>query len=215
MKTETAPRFFMLTGARGTGKTTLCWRLACRLKSAGFAVSGLVTQQPDPHTLVAVALHDEGRYTLTYPWEDERGVALPHFRINPEAMAHSVADLRASFPTRLFVLDELGPLELLQNRGWVEALTLLKARAFDVALLVVRPTLLDVALRRLPTDWITLVHLTRENREALEARLAQVIRATLLRSASCRGAGESPVAPSSDCGKLFTGDGDLREEGQP
>jgi len=43
----------------------------------------------------------------------------------------------------LFILDELGPLELQHNQGWVEAIRVLDRRAFHAALVVIRPQLLE------------------------------------------------------------------------
>ncbi len=86
-------------------------------------------------------------------------------------MEDSAQSLHASFPTEVFVLDELGPLELIHGRGWIDVLTLLRKEKYNIALLVVRPTLLTEAIHQLPEDIYTVVYITPENRDALRERL--------------------------------------------
>jgi len=45
----------------------------------------------------------------------------------------------------VFLVDELGPLELVRGEGWAGIIPMLRQRAFGVALVVVRPELLDQA----------------------------------------------------------------------
>ena len=169
------PRVTLITGERDTGKTTLCLALHRHLTRRGVAVAGLITEQPEPHTLVSVELRNGQRHTLTHPFESDRGIAFTNFRLNLLALQRSAAALRRSFPTQLFILDELGPLELLHGEGWVEALTLLGGDDYEAALIVVRPALLAEAVRQLPPDWLTLIRLTEKNRDEVQKRLAQDI----------------------------------------
>ncbi len=134
-------------------------------------MTGLVTEQPKPHTLISTALPSGKRYTLTLPFKSDRGIPFSHFRLSPHAMEDSAQSLHASFPTEVFVLDELGPLELIHGRGWIDVLTLLRKEKYNIALLVVRPTLLTEAIHQLPEDIYTVVYITPENRDALRERL--------------------------------------------
>ncbi len=169
---QSDPHTILITGERDTGKTTLCLALHRRLTRQGINVSGMITQQLKPHTLVSLELRSGERHTLTHPFDSDLGVALTYFRVNPQAMAHSAESLRNSFPTQIFILDELGPLELVRGEGWVEALTLLDPPEYDVALVVVRPALLEAAIRQLPANWFTVVQLTLKNRDEVQERLA-------------------------------------------
>lgn len=47
-----------------------------------------------------------------------------------------------------FIVDEIGPLELVQNKGYIEALNILDAQSVNNALVVIRPSLLDIAQKR-------------------------------------------------------------------
>jgi nucleoside-triphosphatase THEP1 len=173
------PAIILLTGERKAGKSTLCLDIYRHLKSKGIKVTGLVTEQPAPHTLISTALPSGKRYTLTLPFDSDRGIPFSHFRLNPHAMEDSTQSLHASFPTEVFVLDELGPLELVQGGGWIDILTLLRTEQYTTALVVVRPTLLDEAVHQLPEDIFTIVYLTKEKRDFLRERLLASIHALL------------------------------------
>jgi len=67
---------------------------------------------------------------------------------------------RAGQGADLFIVDDLGPLELVRGEGWTPVLPMIRARQFDAALVVVRPELIDLARMRsacrLPCRCLTL-----------------------------------------------------------
>jgi hypothetical protein len=75
---------------------------------------------------------------LTPGWEFEREV----FAFGERAIA-------AGADGDLLVVDEIGPLELLGDRGWVGSLAVLRGGRYRGALVVCRPQLVDVLGRAL------------------------------------------------------------------
>ncbi len=59
---------------------------------------------------------------------------------------------RASVPCDLLVIDELGPLEFNLKVGWLSALDVVKTGQFSLALVVIRPELLEPAREILRPD---------------------------------------------------------------
>lgn len=161
----------LLTGERQIGKSTLCRILVTALQQHDVDVSGLLTSQPEDHALEVTEVRGARRYRLTYPFDSEQGIALTHFRMNPEAMRRSTRALKDSFPTQVFLLDEIGPLELIRGEGWVDVFELLQTATYQVAYLVVRPALLGAAVQQIPNDIFTVIHVTHANRTALPQRL--------------------------------------------
>ena len=53
--------------------------------------------------------------------------------------------LKGSVPCDLLVVDEVGPLELERGEGWTEAIPTVRSGLFKLALVAVRPELLDAA----------------------------------------------------------------------
>ncbi len=171
--TMNTPSIILITGETQVGKSALCQKLAQRFRSKDITVTGLITQHPAAHSLEVLELHTTERYLLTHPFESEQGIALTHFRMNPAALARSAEALTTSFPTQLFILDELGPLELLRGEGWITALHLLAREKYEVAFIVVRPALLAQAFQQLPFSIDTVANVTLKNRELLAESLFQ------------------------------------------
>jgi nucleoside-triphosphatase THEP1 len=83
--------------------------------------------------------------------------------------------LTHSVPCDLLIVDELGPLEIERDRGWVVAFDVLRSGSFAMAVVVVRPELVSQAQLRLPgLDRLILVT-TQENRDRLPAVLMEML----------------------------------------
>ncbi len=89
-------------------------------------------------------------------------------------MARSAAALEGAFPTQVFILDELGPLELELKQGWCYALQLLQRKRYALALIVVRPELLVEAIWQLPASVYTVIRITPQNRDTLPVTLYRI-----------------------------------------
>jgi nucleoside-triphosphatase THEP1 len=72
------------------------------------------------------------------------------YRFDADVLDWGAKLLEAALPCEFLVVDELGPLELERNRGWVNALHTLRAGGFRLAVVVVRPELLDAFCQVLP-----------------------------------------------------------------
>ncbi len=169
------PRIILLTGERQIGKSTLCFRLADMLRQAHIKVTGLLTRRTGEHDLWVTELCTGETYPLTLPMTDKAGLALGNFRLAPEALARSDQALDACFPTQVFMLDEIGPLELIYGQGWVRALKLLRRFNYRVAFIVVRPELLVRAMWQLPVTFYTVVPLTLEIRDGMPDALLTIV----------------------------------------
>jgi energy-coupling factor transport system ATP-binding protein len=152
----------LLTGPRGSGKTTACRALVAEMRGAGRRVGGVVC----PARLrdgvkvgidVVEVAGGRRRQLATKAGDDTvrgngRGgeLALGAWSFDREALAWADEALAATSPLcDLVVVDELGPLELLRGEGFTAALDLVDAgRGLVVA--VVREELLDVARARWP-----------------------------------------------------------------
>jgi nucleoside-triphosphatase THEP1 len=164
-------QIILLTGKRQIGKSTLCLRLIELAQEEGLSVAGLVTKRTGPHDLEVLELTTNRVYALTLPFAASGGFAFANFRMDPEAMGRSALALEESFPTDVFVLDEIGPLELVYHKGWSRILTLLAGSDYKAAFIVVRPELLLEAILQLPNPTYTVVHVLSDNRDYLPTQL--------------------------------------------
>ncbi|MFN2285913.1 MAG: nucleoside-triphosphatase [Anaerolineae bacterium] len=165
------PRIVLLTGNRQIGKTTACVSLVNMLRETDLRVSGLITLRTGPDDLAVQEVNSGDTYPLTLPHNSDGGFLVGHFRFSTEALARSNRALDACFPTQVFVLDEVGPMELVYGQGWARAITLLRHHKYRIAFIVVRPELLVSAMRQLPLTYYTVIHLTAEIRDSVPASL--------------------------------------------
>lgn len=144
---------FILCDAIDSGKSTFCMRLVKRLTEAGHAVSGWVTPahlvggDKQGHDFVAI---DSSRLEPAIPFtrlEPFAGSFRWHrYHFNPQAFERAS---KLSAGKRIFIMDEIGPLELDCLKGFYAPMS----RALDeasITLSVIRSGLEDrfIALRK-------------------------------------------------------------------
>ena len=180
---------YVVTGDKGSGKSTVCAWVARAAAENGLVVAGVLTERADdgdPGAQRRVVDLRSGesrpfgsqnrerigdRRRATMPVDTDRTAAIdpltPGWDFDAEVFSWVDAVLSRATPCDLLVVDELGPLELLGGRGWVSALEVLRSRDYGVALVVCRPKLLDVLKEQLDPVPTTLFEVTLEGRDAL------------------------------------------------
>lgn len=147
---------WILTGARSTGKTTLCRRLAAEAQALKWDVAGVISPAVfDGNGKTGIEVIDlrsgEGRLFARRPLDANGLPSQEHGWVYDQtALAWGNAVLEKAVPCDMLVVDELGPLEFEAGRGWVAGLTSVDSRAYRVALVTIRPELLPLARQRWP-----------------------------------------------------------------
>lgn len=158
-------KLYLLTAPSGAGKTAFCRALAAEANAAGWDVAGILSPpivengiktgirvqnlRTQETQLLAVA-SPSSLPTSHFPLSTSHSLPPPHvslgyWRFDPSALAWGNDLLASCLPADLFIVDELGPLELLRGAGWQNALQALRQRTYKIGIAVVRPSLLDVA----------------------------------------------------------------------
>jgi nucleoside-triphosphatase THEP1 len=107
--------------------------------------------------LLDLSSHERQRLANRRQRSAERGTGSA-WRFNRRALDWGNSVLAEIEAYQLLILDELGPLELRQGGGLFRGLELIDARHDGLACIVVRPFLLDLALKRWP--WARPLHLS-------------------------------------------------------
>ena len=149
-----AHQIWMLTGERGAGKTSLCRALAARAQDNGWDAAGLISPAVFANGIKTGILVDDVRRGESRPLaalEVGGTFDLPvgKWFFDRAVLAWGDRVLASSPPCDLLVVDELGPLELLEQSGWQSALQVLHGEGCRQALVVIRPELQALARQML------------------------------------------------------------------
>jgi nucleoside-triphosphatase THEP1 len=179
----------LISGERRVGKTTLLLNVRTaekRLRVGGFLSVArfeggekigidLMDAATGERMTLAVA-ESSGASIVANGQDANREVRTGHYRFDPAALAAGRRYAAAGQGADLFLVDELGPLELLRGEGWADVIPMIRARTFGAALVVVRPELIEVAREHmnLPAE-PPVITVTEANRATLSAVLVDWI----------------------------------------
>jgi nucleoside-triphosphatase THEP1 len=134
----------VVTGPSGVGKSTVCRRVVDLARSRGVTAGGVITERRTESErgagLDVVDVATDERRPLAEWDHPTLGPSTGRWHFHPAGLAFGLAGCRRVGPDDLFVIDELGPLELIQLDGWALAMPLVHTHTGPV-LVVVRPAL--------------------------------------------------------------------------
>ncbi|HDQ72057.1 MAG TPA: hypothetical protein ENN19_08160 [Chloroflexi bacterium] len=181
------PSIVILTGARNVGKSTVCQKTVDLARAAGYTCNGLLTLKRTGGVLDVVdvqsGVQSGERRPLTADHRSTHTVIQGRFLFDAETIAWGNEVLRLARGCQLLVVDELGPLEIERGGGWQAALDLLREGDFALALVVVRPELVEQLQRRFPPEATTIFTVDAHNRDELSAQIVTMLEAVLNREA--------------------------------
>ena len=173
----------LLSGRQRAGKTTLLLAVRHAAQAAGLTVGGMLSiARFEGSEKVGIDVMDAGsgeQHPLAVYTPEPRGlIHVGRYTFDAAGLALGLAYARAGQAADLFIVDEMGPLELSRGEGWAPVLPLICARRFGAALVVVRPDLLGAARAALdlPAD-SPVIELTPDNLASWTDRLAAWIAA--------------------------------------
>ena len=143
-----------LCGSSGSGKTRTCLNLVKELRAKGIQCCGFVSPavfEEIQKVAIKVQWLESGQeIILMTPVTEESHQTVGRWQIQPDAFEwinHNLADLKEC---QAFFCDEIGPLEVLQGKGWIKALEILDERKYTLNVVTFRPTLRDYFSQRYP-----------------------------------------------------------------
>lgn len=141
---------WLLTGPRGVGKTSFCRHFAELARAAGWDVAGLLSPAIFEAGVKTGILAEDLRTGEIRPLASAAlhppfDLPLGNWFFDRAALEWGNRVLETCLPCGMFIVDELGPLELLRGEGWVSALTALRQLEYRLGLVVVRPELQEIA----------------------------------------------------------------------
>jgi len=169
----------LVTGERGVGKTHLCQQVVEQAGKIGYRCAGVLSravfdrEEKAAITLVDVATSAER--TLAVADDTPGELRWGRYRFVPSTLEWGSDLLAGATPCDLLIVDELGPLELTLGQGLVAALDVLDEGAFSLALVVVRPELLDTLRDQLHCAETRVVEVDLQNRDLLPGQIVSLL----------------------------------------
>ena len=159
-------KLYVMTGQIQTGKTTWLKGFLKEAANADVRIDGLITpaifENGEKTGIEARLLPQDENFLLAKKRYFDGGEGGSHnfkqqvfdgkkklgYDFSDNAMQRINKHFATCFGAHNFLVDEIGPLEMMQGKGYVEAMRLLDERAADNAIAVIRPSLLDAARKR-------------------------------------------------------------------
>lgn len=172
----------LLAAPRGAGKTTACQRFVEQGRQAGMRIGGILTpacydSSGTKTGIMAVDAFTEERRPLATVEPDPHRATVGRYRFDPAVM-HWAVDrvlLALGAPIDVVVIDEIGPLELVQKEGFAPALAYLPGAKATTAVLIVRAELLTRLQAELTAYSPATISLTRTNRDQVPTRIFEQV----------------------------------------
>lgn len=132
-----------LTGSKGKGKSTACLNLAGQLSDQGLEVKGFCS----PPVFIdgiktgidVVSLPSFERRRLGLIGEIEGYIQIRVWSMDPKTFDWINHMMKRFANAEVLIFDEFGPLEVEQDKGWHQALDVLKTANYHLAVITFRP----------------------------------------------------------------------------
>ncbi len=141
---------WIITGSIGSGKTTFCREMVQKARQSGWDAAGLLSlaefKGGTKESIWAQNIRSgERRLLASAQQQTETDLRFGEWYFDPKTFDWGNNVLKSSIPCDLLVVDELGPVEFRLSTGWVSALDVIKTKEYRLAMVVIRPGLLELA----------------------------------------------------------------------
>lgn len=179
-----AGQILLVTGPRGAGKSTLCRRVIDVARHASWKIGGVLSPAIIKGGLkIGIGVEDlsSGKRFLLAKLPSEADEADPGqirtagWVFDRRCLQWGNRVLEKAVPCDLLVVDELGPLELQQEKGWTAGITALQSRQYHLGLAVVREELLHLLLARWPHASVITIRDIQEIDDLLEKIIGKLV----------------------------------------
>ncbi len=163
----------VLTGAIGTGKTTVCQKIVDIARSRGCSCGGAITYKSADGGIIIEDVKTGQKQVLASLSDVFRGPHVGRYYFDPAGIDFGAGAIAVGAASSILVVDEVGPLEL-TGRGFTGAIELIKAQKFNHCIIVIRKELLPIFGPELGVTPL-LFETTAENRDSLPAKIVDCI----------------------------------------
>ena len=154
----TSNRIYLITGSNDSGKTSFCshfLRMLPKSAQQKWRIRGILSppliHQDEKRGILAIDLESgESRRLAVLNTGALGGIQTQRWQFDVDTLRWCNQVLAISIPCDLLIIDELGPLEFQRESGFMEGIHAVDSGNFSLGLVVVRSSLLEIALHRWP-----------------------------------------------------------------
>ncbi len=148
-------KIWIITGPCQVGKTRFCSFLLQHAQSQGLQLAGVIcppVYAEQQKTGISIEdLKSHVRKTLAVKRTSEtEGLMTERWVFDEEALTWGNQLLAETDGCDLLLVDELGPLEFTRGQGWQNGLLAIDKGEYRIAVVVIRPALVETAVKRWP-----------------------------------------------------------------
>jgi nucleoside-triphosphatase THEP1 len=145
-------RIWIITGVQETGKSRFCSHLIEKAREKRLKTAGVLSPPVYINGVKTAIEVEDLRYgekkTLAWKRKDEQGsVQTKRWTFDADSLEWGNTLLAHATPCDVLIVDELGLLEFERGAGWQNGLSAIQSGDYQVAVVVVRPHLVDQALQ--------------------------------------------------------------------
>ena len=177
-------KLIVITGEKGIGKTSVCRAVCEKAREKGYEVAGIISP-PVFNTKGRKIGYKAENVVTNDSWilakceipKEVLGPTFGPYQFSHEGFRIAVQAMKNAIYRGydLFVLDEIGPLEMIREDGFRPAVELLISHGFDNLLTVVRPSLVADVIDFLNASKAFIFEVQLENRDTLHERVMKEI----------------------------------------
>lgn len=141
-------KIIVITGGFSVGKTSLCRRLVNEYKLAGKSVVGLLSparfedgKKTGIETLDIAS--GQSRLLASSTVGELHGLDFGIWTFDTQVITWANTCLKKITSTDVIMIDEIGPLEFNEGKGWQAVFDVIKLSKFQQAIIVIRPGFLE------------------------------------------------------------------------
>lgn len=144
------PCLVLITGTKGSGKTSLLSATAAEINKKGLSLKGVLQpatfKDSERCGYELLNLETGQKMELASKALQQNAATVGNYSFNPDAIEFGIQALSLKADVEVLIIDEIGPLEL-KGKAWDAALRAWLNEPLAVILISVRPSLLDEVLR--------------------------------------------------------------------
>lgn len=153
--TPEMPIIWIISGPIQVGKTHFCNSFIKEAQAQGFTLAGVVCPPVfEEQNKTAINIEDlkthKTRILATKRTTASEGLLTDHWAFNEEVLRWGNLVLAETEDCDILLIDELGPLEFNRGQGWQNGLLAIDKGKYRIALVVIRPALVETAINRWP-----------------------------------------------------------------